>query len=100
MTTQHDKAKRWRPWRFSIRTLLLLMFGASCFFAGWTAHEWQQQRELERSMSEDPLDDLFGDAPATTPDPLFGEPMTGAPDDRTDPLDDLFGDPPSPNDYR
>ena len=45
MTTQHDKAKRWRPWRFGLRTLLLLMLVVGCYFAGWTASERKQQRE-------------------------------------------------------
>ena len=53
MTTQHDKPKRWRPWQFSLRTILLLMFGVGCFLGGWTANEWQRQRELEQSKMTD-----------------------------------------------
>jgi hypothetical protein len=66
MTTQHDKAKRWRPWQFSIRTLLLLMLCAGCFLGGWTANEWKRQRELERAQQEtepDLLMDLMYDMP-------------------------------------
>ena len=86
MPTQHDNAKRWRPWQFSLRTMLMLMFGAGCFLGGWTAHEWQRQRELEQPESDvlyrdstagvDAADDLFG-----------GQPMSG------EDLDDLFRDP-------
>lgn len=53
MTSQHDKAKRWRPWQFSLRTLLLIMFGIACFLGGWTANEWKRRREMERAQQED-----------------------------------------------
>ncbi|MBC8352589.1 MAG: hypothetical protein H8E66_11405 [Planctomycetes bacterium] len=45
MTSQHDKPKRWRPWRFSLRALLILTFGAGCVCAGWL----ERQREYDRA---------------------------------------------------
>jgi hypothetical protein len=47
MPSERDKKKRWRPWQFSLRTMMLLMFGASCFLGGWTSHEWKRRRALE-----------------------------------------------------
>ena len=35
MTTQRDKAKRWRPWQFSLWTLIILTLVVAAFFAGW-----------------------------------------------------------------
>ena len=52
MTTHHDKAKRWRPWQFSLRALLLLMLVVVSYLGGWMSNEWKQQRELERSEQE------------------------------------------------
>jgi hypothetical protein len=52
MTTQHDKAKPWRPWQFSIRTLLLLMLVVGSYLGGWMSNEWQRQRELERARTD------------------------------------------------
>ena len=39
MSSGGEKPKPWRPWRFSLRLLLLAMFGVSMFFAGWTAND-------------------------------------------------------------
>ena len=39
MTENEPKPKPWRPWRFSLRLLLLATFGVSMFFAGWTAND-------------------------------------------------------------
>ena len=52
MPSERDKAKRWRPRQFSLRTLLILMFGVACFFGGWAAHEWKRQREIEHDQKE------------------------------------------------
>ena len=51
MTAQHDKAKRWRPWRFSLRALLVLMLVVASYLGGWMSNEWKQ-RELERAKQE------------------------------------------------
>ena len=37
MTTQHDKAKRWRPWRFSVRTLAIVVTLVCVVLALWLA---------------------------------------------------------------
>ena len=39
MSSGGEKPKRWRPWRFSLRLLLLATFGVAIFFAGWTAND-------------------------------------------------------------
>ena len=52
MTTQHDKAKRWRPWQFSLRALLLLMLVVASYLSGWMSNEWKQQLELEQAKQE------------------------------------------------
>ena len=49
MTTQHDKAKRWRPWQFSLRTLLVLMLVVASYLGGWMSNEWKQARDLRRA---------------------------------------------------
>ena len=48
MTTQHDKAKRWRPWQFSLRTLLWIFVVVASFCVGWMSNEWKRAREPER----------------------------------------------------
>ena len=35
MTTQHEKAKRWRPWRFSIMSLLIATAFCAVMVAWW-----------------------------------------------------------------
>ena len=35
MTSQHDKAKRWRPWQFSLAVLFLVVTIAALFSAIW-----------------------------------------------------------------
>lgn len=45
MTSQNDNAKRWRPWQFSLRTLLVTMLVVASFFAGWNARDWYLRRE-------------------------------------------------------
>ena len=52
MTTQHDKPKRWRPWQFGLRTLLLLMLVVASYLGGWMSNQWKRQRELERAKPE------------------------------------------------
>ena len=52
MTTLHDKPKRWRPWQFSLRTLLLLMLVVASYLGGWMSNDWQRRRELERAKQE------------------------------------------------
>ena len=47
------KPKLWRPWKFSLRTLLTLTLAFACFFCGWTARDWELQRELERARQEE-----------------------------------------------
>ena len=46
MTTQHDKAKRWRP-RFSIRTLVILVTLACVVLALWLATNAQGIVDVE-----------------------------------------------------
>ena len=41
MTTQHDKAKRWRLWQFSLRMLLLLMLVVAVFVALFSPHPFR-----------------------------------------------------------
>ena len=52
MTSQHDKAKRWRPWQFSLRTLMFLIIVVATYLSGWMSNEWNQQRESERAKQE------------------------------------------------
>ena len=52
MTTQHDKAKRWMPWQFSLRALLMLMLVVASYLGGWMSNEWKRQREMERAKQE------------------------------------------------
>ena len=40
MSSGEQKAKRWRPWQFSLKTLLLLTMFVASFFGGWQAHVW------------------------------------------------------------
>lgn len=54
MGAGEEKAKRWRIRQFSLRTLLLLMFGAACFFGGWTANELKREREM-REVQQVPV---------------------------------------------
>ena len=51
MTTQHDKAKRWRPWQFSLRTLLFLTALTVVCVAWWIDHRRLAVR-LERADFE------------------------------------------------
>jgi hypothetical protein len=43
-SSEHSPAKRWRPWQFSLRLLMLLMFGVETLCAGWTANDWKHKR--------------------------------------------------------
>jgi hypothetical protein len=45
MTTQHDKAKRWRPWQFSLAALLLLTALVAIAFGWWRLRYDLQVRE-------------------------------------------------------
>jgi hypothetical protein len=47
MTKTMQTRRRWRPWQFSLRALVLWTLCVACFFGGWTANEWKRQRELE-----------------------------------------------------
>ena len=49
MLNGEDKAKRWRPWRFSLRSLLSLMLLVATFFGGWKANDWYRDRDPKRS---------------------------------------------------
>jgi hypothetical protein len=66
MTFQHDKPKWWRPLRFSLLALLLLMLVVASYFGGRMSNEWRRQRELDRARQEtepDLLMDLMYDMP-------------------------------------
>lgn len=52
MTSQHNKAKRWRPWQFSIRALLLLTLVVGSYLGGWMSNEWKSQIDLERAKQQ------------------------------------------------
>ena len=52
MTTQHDKPKRWRPWQFSLRTLLIIMIFASGYFAGIGTYHRRAQRMQQEAIQE------------------------------------------------
>jgi hypothetical protein len=43
-----EKAKRRSIWRFSLRSLLLLMLLVATFFGGWKASDWYRDREAMR----------------------------------------------------
>lgn len=51
-----DKPRRWRPWQFSLRTLLILTLAVACFLGGWTTRDWVLERELERARQQAELD--------------------------------------------
>ena len=47
------RSKPRRRWfRFSLRTLLILVLVIAAFFGGWTANEWKRQRELQQARQE------------------------------------------------
>ena len=48
MSRGDEKAKRWSVWRFSLRSLLLLMLLVATFFGGWKASDWYRDREAMR----------------------------------------------------
>ena len=48
MTTQHDKAKRWRP-RFSVRTLAIVVTLVCCYAACWGPTKWQGLLDVQRN---------------------------------------------------
>ncbi len=52
MTGQHDRSKRWRPWQFGVRAMLLLMLVVASYLGGSMSNEWKRQRELERAKQE------------------------------------------------
>ena len=52
MTTQRDKAKRWRLWQFSVRTLLIIMIFASGYFAGIGTYHRRAQRMQRDAIQE------------------------------------------------
>jgi len=45
MTSQHDKPKRWRPWQFSVSTLLLLT-ALVAVAVGW----WLDRQRLKNEV--------------------------------------------------
>jgi len=47
MASEMDKAKRWRPRRFSLRTLLIFVLAVACFLGGWMANERRQKEERQ-----------------------------------------------------
>jgi hypothetical protein len=40
MTGGKEMVERWRPWQFSLKTLLFVTMLAASFFGGWQAHVW------------------------------------------------------------
>jgi hypothetical protein len=40
-----NTVQRWRPWQFSLRTLMILMLVVAAFFAGWHARDWQARNK-------------------------------------------------------
>jgi hypothetical protein len=47
MSSSDNPAKVWRPWRFSLRFLLLVTFGVAAFFGGWQANEYAHRAKPE-----------------------------------------------------
>ena len=45
MTSQHDKAKRWRP-RFSVRTLVIVVTLVCCYLGLWEATKRQGRSDV------------------------------------------------------
>jgi len=50
MTTQLDKARRWRPWQFCLRTLLTLVLAVSCFFGGSRQNNYDKPSRPQVNM--------------------------------------------------
>jgi len=48
MTSQHDKAKRWRP-RFSVRTLVVLVTLLCCYAACWGSTKTRGRAQVEKA---------------------------------------------------
>jgi hypothetical protein len=46
MSHGEAKTKRWRPWQFSLRFLMLVMFGVATFSGGWVANDWNRKRAI------------------------------------------------------
>lgn len=54
MIQDEKTVKRWHPWKFNIRSLLLAMFVVAAFCAGWAANDWNRSRrrdEFTRAMN-------------------------------------------------
>ena len=59
MTTQHDKAKRWRP-RFSIRTLAIFVTLVCCYAACWGPTKRRGRDEVFMLLNDvEQLDNVF-----------------------------------------
>ena len=88
------KSRRWRPWQFSLRTLLGLMLVVAAFCGGWTTNEWKRQRELEQAQNEAANVSMPNPPPTAAMMPNTGG-VSGMPDMTgvEGEFDDLFGDP-------
>ena len=87
MTSREKKVMRWRPWRFSLRLLLFVMFAVATFSAGWVANDWHRQRAMKVTIQR-PRKLI----PSTTApmretkvmrmhDPMMNKPVRGVPGD-------------------
>jgi hypothetical protein len=51
MTTQHDKAKRWRP-KFSVRTLVIVVTLVCCYLGLWKTTKSQGVEDVKRHIDK------------------------------------------------
>jgi hypothetical protein len=52
MSQDEPRAKRWKPWQFSLRLLFQLMLVTAAFFGGWVANDWKREREAEAEWDQ------------------------------------------------
>src|SRR5262245_66373051 len=48
-----DKPKRWRPWRFSVRTLTILVTLVCCYFGAWEATRKHAEAQNSATFNEE-----------------------------------------------